>query len=261
MLLTKLPGLNFQVINITNVFVIVVLFGAGTDYCLFLIARYREEVVRGRSRGRRLARSDHPGRGALVASAGTVIVGLGMLWYSSFAKIQYTGPAIALSLAIALVAAPSLAPVLLHWLRAAVFWPFRQPHHTQGADREQETIEQVPLSNSVTERLKASGVQSTPAPATAPAPAPAASSSAKVQGKPAPAPAIVRTGLPRGPSAFAIFIERAGALVRAVPVLGAKLASIPGLLDLSAQDGRSASTFGLLLRCSPPRPRSQPRPS
>ena len=41
---TKLPGLKFQVINITNVFVIVVLFGAGTDYCLFLIARYREEL-------------------------------------------------------------------------------------------------------------------------------------------------------------------------------------------------------------------------
>ena len=42
--LAKLPGLNFQVINITNLFVIVVLFGAGTDYCLFLIARYREEL-------------------------------------------------------------------------------------------------------------------------------------------------------------------------------------------------------------------------
>ena len=37
---------------------------------------------------------------ALLASAGTVICGLGMLWFSSFAKIQYTGPAIALSLAI-----------------------------------------------------------------------------------------------------------------------------------------------------------------
>ena len=145
-LLTKLPGLNFQVINITNVFVIVVLFGAGTDYCLFLIARYREELVKGRSRDDALLEAISQVGGALVASAGTVIVGLGMLWYSSFAKIQYTGPAIALSLGIALIAALTLAPVLLHWLRAAVFWPFRQPHHTQGADREQETLEQVPLA-------------------------------------------------------------------------------------------------------------------
>jgi RND superfamily putative drug exporter len=145
-LLTKLPGLNFQVINITNVFVIVVLFGAGTDYCLFLIARYREELIRGRPRDEALREAITQVGGALVASAGTVIIGLGMLWCSTFAKIQYTGPAIALSLAIALVAALSLAPVLLHWLRGTVFWPFRQPHHVQGADREVESLEQMPLS-------------------------------------------------------------------------------------------------------------------
>ncbi len=43
-LLTTIPGFGFQVINITRVFVVVVLFGAGTDYCLFLIARYSEEM-------------------------------------------------------------------------------------------------------------------------------------------------------------------------------------------------------------------------
>src|SRR5262249_5703083 len=81
-----------------------------------------------------------------VASAGTVIVGLGMLWFSSFAKIQYTGPAIALSLAVGLAACLTLAPVLLHWLRGAVFWPFRPPHHEQGADPEEEGLQSKPLS-------------------------------------------------------------------------------------------------------------------
>lgn len=145
-LLTKVPGLRFQVIDITNVFVIVVLFGAGTDYCLFLIARYREELIRGRTRDRALREAIGKVGGALVASAGTVIVGLGMLWFSTFAKIQYTGPAIALCLAIGLLASLTLAPVLLHWLRSAIFWPFRQPHHERGADVERETIEQMPLS-------------------------------------------------------------------------------------------------------------------
>ena len=69
-----------------------------------------------------------------------------MLWFSSFAKIQYTGPAIALSLAIGLLAALTLAPVLLHWLRGAVFFPFRPPHHEKGADRDQESLAQIPLS-------------------------------------------------------------------------------------------------------------------
>lgn len=145
-LLTRMPGLNFQVINITKVFIIVVLFGAGTDYCLFLVARYREELIRGRSRDDALREAITQVGGALVASAGTVIVGLGMLWFSTFAKIQNTGPSIALSLAIALISSLTLAPALLHWLRAAVFWPFRQPHHVAGQDRELESVEQLPLS-------------------------------------------------------------------------------------------------------------------
>ena len=144
--LTRLPFLHFQVINITNIFVIVVLFGAGTDYCLFLIARYREELVRGRTGPEALHEAIKQVGGALVASAGTVIIGLGMLWFSSFAKIQYTGPAIALSLAIGLVASLTLAPVLLHWLRGAVFFPFKPPHHVRGADMEQEMLHQSPMS-------------------------------------------------------------------------------------------------------------------
>ena len=144
--LAKVPGMRLQVIDITKVFVIVVLFGAGTDYCLFLIARYREELIRGRSRDDALREAIVQVGGALVASAGTVIVGLGMLCFVTFAKIRYTGPAIALSLAVALLASLTVAPVLLHWLRSAVFWPLRQPHHEKGADIERESLEQMPLS-------------------------------------------------------------------------------------------------------------------
>ena len=110
-LLTEVPGLSFQVINITKVFV------------------DRRPL---RRRDRLLPVPDRPlpggagpraGRGhdalreaivqvgaALVASAGTVIVGLGMLYFSSFAKIQYTGPAIALSLTVALRRRPHAGP-------------------------------------------------------------------------------------------------------------------------------------------------------
>lgn len=140
-----LPPFGFQVINVTKVFVIVVLFGAGTDYCLFLIARYREELARGRPKDDAIAEAIRQVGGALVASAGTVIVGLGMLWFSTFAKIQYTGPAIALSLVIALAAALTLAPVLLRLLGRLVFWPFRPPRHHRGADAETEALEETPM--------------------------------------------------------------------------------------------------------------------
>ena len=129
-----MPGLGFQVINITQVFIIVVLFGAGTDYCLFLIARYCEEMGRGRSKTAALDEAIRQVGTALVASAGTVIIGLGMLYFSSFAKVKYTGPTIALSLTVALLAALTLAPALLVIFRGAIFWPFHAPRKRVGLE-------------------------------------------------------------------------------------------------------------------------------
>ncbi len=123
--LSLIPG--FQIVNITRIFVIVVLFGAGTDYCLFLVSRYREE-------------SQHTGKSsdgvriglrqvgwALTASAGTVVCGLGMMGFAELAKVRYIGPAIALSLVVALLASLTLAPALLRLLGRAAFWPSSVP--------------------------------------------------------------------------------------------------------------------------------------
>lgn len=131
-LLTYVPGLKFQVINITSVFVVVVLFGAGTDYCLFLIARYREELIAGFDRRTALSRSLEAVGAALVASAGTVIFGLGLLWFCKFAKISYIGPAISLSLVSALIASVTIAPVLMRWMGRWLFWPFHEPGPTDA---------------------------------------------------------------------------------------------------------------------------------
>ena len=133
-LLTFIPALGFTVINITQVFVIVVLFGAGTDYCLFLIARYCEELRHRASTALALREAISQVGAALVASAGTVIIGLGMLYFSTFEKVKYTGPTIAISLAVALCAALTLAPAMLVLLGRSIFWPFRSPHLSAAAE-------------------------------------------------------------------------------------------------------------------------------
>ncbi|MCI0641111.1 MAG: MMPL family transporter [Gemmataceae bacterium] len=124
-LMTLLPGV--QLVNISRIFAIVILYGAGTDYCLFLIARYREELQAGHAVRKALGRALQGVGEALTASAGTVMVGLGLMVLAEFAKVRYAGPAIALSLGVALLACLTLTPALLRLLGPIVFWPRRAP--------------------------------------------------------------------------------------------------------------------------------------
>jgi putative drug exporter of the RND superfamily len=124
-LLTLVPGVHL--VNISKLFAIVILYGAGTDYSLFLISRYKEELELGSPARDALERSVGGVGAALAASAGTVMVGLGLMALAEFAKVRYTGPAIALSLGVALVASLTLTPALLYLLGRRVFWPGHGP--------------------------------------------------------------------------------------------------------------------------------------
>jgi putative drug exporter of the RND superfamily len=127
-LMTLLPGVHL--VNISKIFAIVILYGAGTDYCLFLISRYREELENGLTADEALARGVGGVGEALAASAGTVMVGLGLMALAEFAKVRYAGPAIALSLGVALVASLTLTPALLRLVGPAAFWPRPAPKLT-----------------------------------------------------------------------------------------------------------------------------------
>jgi RND superfamily putative drug exporter len=116
---------DFHVTSVTRIFVVVVLFGAGTDYCLFLISRYREELCQGRRRSEAVRCTLKRVGCALTASAGTVVCGLAMMGFAEFEKLRYTGPAIAVSLVLALLASLTLAPALLRLLGKWAFWPKR----------------------------------------------------------------------------------------------------------------------------------------
>jgi RND superfamily putative drug exporter len=106
-----------------QIYVIILAYGAGVDYCLFLTARYREELERGRSpRDAIPATIDSVGH-TVAASAATVIAGIGMMMFASFGKFRQAGFAIPVSLLVVLIATLTFSPALLRLAGCWAFWP------------------------------------------------------------------------------------------------------------------------------------------
>ena len=106
-------------------YVTVILYGAGVDYCLFLTARYREEIESGATYDEAITTSLSKVGAALVASAGTVIGGIGMMVFAEFGKFREAGVAISFSLIVVLAAVLTLSSVLLRLAGRWAFWPGR----------------------------------------------------------------------------------------------------------------------------------------
>src|SRR5207248_1322502 len=91
-LLALLAGAG--IINLSEtlrIYITILAYGAGVDYCLFLTARYREELEHGAGDREALANALGKVGGTLTASAATVICGIAMLVFCKFGKFHLAG--------------------------------------------------------------------------------------------------------------------------------------------------------------------------
>ncbi|KUP95760.1 membrane protein [Thermobifida cellulosilytica TB100] len=120
-------------------FILVV--GACTDYALLLVSRYRETL---QEHARPLEAMRTAVRGTVepvLASGGTVILGVLCLLASDLASNRGLGPVAAIGIATALVAALTFLPAVLLLLGRAAFWPVRPRFEGVEASGEAETTE------------------------------------------------------------------------------------------------------------------------
>jgi putative drug exporter of the RND superfamily len=103
----------------------VLVFGAGTDYALLLVARYREELRRHSDRHEAMAVALHRAGPAIIASASTVVVGMLCLMVAETNSTRSLGPVAAIGVAVALLVMITLLPALLTICGRWIFWPIK----------------------------------------------------------------------------------------------------------------------------------------
>jgi RND superfamily putative drug exporter len=111
-------------VNTEGTFLLLVLiFGAGTDYSLLLVHRYREELRSGGTPAVALPAALRESAPAIAASGGTVIAAMLVLLVANLQSTHWLGPILAIGIAVMLAAAFTLLPALLSLLGERAFWP------------------------------------------------------------------------------------------------------------------------------------------
>jgi RND superfamily putative drug exporter len=103
----------------------ILVIGAGTDYALLLVARYREELRRHEDRHEAMAFALHRATPAIIASGGTVIVGMLCLTLAEMNSTAGLGPVCAIGVGVTLLAMITLLPALLVIFGRWMFWPMK----------------------------------------------------------------------------------------------------------------------------------------
>ena len=122
---------------------IVLLFGAGTDYCLFLITRYRDILLEEENKYFALAKAFKQSAGAIAMSGLTVVIGLAALGLADYGAFQRFAVPFSVGVLLTGIAVLTLLPAILALLGRSAFWPVIP--RTEQMDQEYATKKNKPV--------------------------------------------------------------------------------------------------------------------
>src|SRR5581483_519871 len=116
---------------------VVVMFGVGTDYIVFILFRYREHLSNGEPAGEALRTSLAKVGEVITSAAATVIAAFAALLVASLESLRTLAPGLIVGILLMLLAAMTLVSAILSLLGTALFWPTHphprtSPHRTRS---------------------------------------------------------------------------------------------------------------------------------
>ena len=145
-LLVSMAGLYVLGTLVTNIdpilesIILIFILAIGTDYSVFMVARYKEELVRHENPRRALIASVQWAGQSITTSGLTVIVVGVSLSLSGINLLEQLGMALALSVVILLLAGLTLTPSILRLVGPRVFWPYTKEQFRNHAAARRENI-------------------------------------------------------------------------------------------------------------------------
>jgi putative drug exporter of the RND superfamily len=132
-----LRELDFPISGQSSGITTVILFGAGTDYYLFIASRYREELRRRDDKHEAVQATMRGVSPAILSAGGTLVVAALLLLLADLGSYRGLGPVVAITIVVMMAAGLTLIPAALAIVGRNGFWPFRparEPDATTSRD-------------------------------------------------------------------------------------------------------------------------------
>lgn len=132
-------GCIMDIFYITSMIVLVSMLGAGCDYSIFMISRYKEERISGKCKEDAITESVKWAGESVLTSGLAVIIGFGVMAICSFSLVRTMGLVLALGIIVALIASLTFTPALLSLIGDKVFWP-RNMEYYENVNKSESTF-------------------------------------------------------------------------------------------------------------------------
>ncbi|AXH98321.1 MMPL family transporter [Sporosarcina sp. PTS2304] len=113
---------GFPVSNYTQIFLVAILFGLGTDYCILLLSRYKEELLAGHEVEEAIINTYKTAGRTLFISALAVFIGFAAIGFADF-PIFKSAVAVAVGIAVLMLILYTIVPLVMVLLKDKLFWP------------------------------------------------------------------------------------------------------------------------------------------